>query len=92
MEVRLELSFHFQSLSSNRTLTAFPCLQFAAQGIMAASSRMLFAFARDDGLPFAKFFSKNNPRTGVPDRTVIFTAVWCIIFSLVYLVSAAWVS
>lgn len=61
-------------------------LQFAAQGIMAASSRMLFAFARDNGLPFAKFFSKNNPRTGVPDRTVIFTAVWCIIFSLVYLV------
>ncbi|KAG0655478.1 hypothetical protein C6P46_000875 [Rhodotorula mucilaginosa] len=72
-------------------LQVFPIIsmEFAAQGIMAASSRMLFAFARDDGLPFAKFFSKNNPRTGVPDRTVIFTAVWCIIFSLVYLGSNA---
>ncbi|POY71522.1 hypothetical protein BMF94_5443 [Rhodotorula taiwanensis] len=72
-------------------LQVFPIvsMEFAAQGIMAASSRMLFAFARDNGLPFAKFFSKNNPRTGVPDRTVIFTAVWCIIFSLVYLGSNA---
>ncbi|BGP56310.1 hypothetical protein JCM8202v2_003925 [Rhodotorula sphaerocarpa] len=72
-------------------LQAFPIvsMEFAAQGIMAASSRMLFAFARDDALPFSKFFAKNNPRTGVPDRTVIFTAVWCIIFSLIYLGSNA---
>jgi len=72
-------------------LQVFPIvsMEFAAQGIMCASSRNLHAFARDHGLPFSKFFSKLNPRTGVPDRAVIVTAVLTIIFALIYLGSSA---
>ncbi|GAA5912578.1 hypothetical protein JCM8208_002001 [Rhodotorula glutinis] len=72
-------------------LQVFPIIsmEFAAQGIMCASSRNLHAFARDRGLPFSTFFSKLNPRTGVPDRAVIVTAILCVIFSLIYLGSSA---
>jgi len=49
----------------------------------------MHAFARDRGLPFSTFFSKLNPRTGVPDRAVITTAILTIIFALIYLGSSA---
>ncbi|GAA5948583.1 hypothetical protein JCM21900_005181 [Sporobolomyces salmonicolor] len=72
-------------------LQVFPlvAMEFAAQGILCASSRMTHAFARDHGLPFSKFFSKLNPRTGVPDRAVILTSVLVIIFGLIYLGSSS---
>ncbi|GAA6040306.1 hypothetical protein JCM8097_009411 [Rhodosporidiobolus ruineniae] len=72
-------------------LQVFPIvsMEFAAQGIMCAASRMVHAFARDRGLPFSTFFSKLNSRTGVPDRAVFFTAAWTIIFALIYFGSSA---
>ncbi|CEQ42615.1 SPOSA6832_04457 [Sporobolomyces salmonicolor] len=95
-------------------LQVFPlvAMEFAAQGILCACSRMTHAFARDHGelsfhltwrteektantpafppgLPFSKFFSKLNPRTGVPDRAVILTSVLVIIFGLIYLGSSS---
>ncbi|GAA6022716.1 hypothetical protein JCM10207_008076 [Rhodosporidiobolus poonsookiae] len=72
-------------------LIVFPIVSmfFAAQGIMCASSRMNHAFARDRGLPFSGFFTRLNSRTGVPDRCVLLTVVWCTIFALVYLGSSA---
>ncbi|BGP17412.1 hypothetical protein JCM10213v2_005444 [Rhodosporidiobolus nylandii] len=72
-------------------LQVFPIvsMEFAAQGIMCAASRMVHAFARDHGLPFSKFFAHSNRSTGVPDRAVWFTAVWTIIFALIYFGSSS---
>ena len=53
---------------------------FAAQGILTGASRMTHAFARDNGLPFSKFFSKTNSKTGVPDRCVVLVTTLAIGF------------
>jgi len=50
---------------------------------------MTHSFARDGGLPFSKFFTKVNPKTGVPDRCVYLTTVLVIIFGCIYLGSSA---
>ncbi|KAJ3075708.1 hypothetical protein HDU98_007100 [Podochytrium sp. JEL0797] len=42
---------------------------------LQANSRMVFAFARDGGLPFSPFFAKMNSRVQIPVN-----AVWIIIF------------
>ncbi|GAA6061136.1 hypothetical protein JCM10212_001736 [Sporobolomyces blumeae] len=72
-------------------LQVFPivAMEFAAQGILCAASRMTHAFARDHGLPFSNFFSKSNARTGVPDRAVILTSTLVIIFGCIYLGSSS---
>jgi amino acid transporter len=66
-------------------LQVFPLvsMEFAAQGILCAASRQVFAFARDEGLPFSGFFGKADPKTGVPVRAVLFVAVWVEIFALI---------
>ncbi|GAA5939946.1 uncharacterized protein JCM15063_004352 [Sporobolomyces koalae] len=72
-------------------LQVFPivAMEFAAQGILCAASRMTHSFARDHGIPFSKFFSRSNRKTGVPDRVVILTTVLCIIFGCIYLGSSS---
>ncbi|GAA5952667.1 hypothetical protein JCM3765_002240 [Sporobolomyces pararoseus] len=72
-------------------LQVFPivAMEFAAQGILACSSRMTHAFARDHGLPFSMFFAKSNPKSGVPDRAVLLTSTLVIIFGLIYLGSSS---
>jgi LPXTG-motif cell wall-anchored protein len=62
---------------------------FAAIGILCASSRQTQAFARDRGIPFARFFAKESPRYGVPIPAITFTSVWVIIFGLIYLGSSS---
>ncbi|GAA6010600.1 hypothetical protein JCM11491_002990 [Sporobolomyces phaffii] len=72
-------------------LQIFPivAMEFAAQGILCAASRMTHSFARDHGLPFSKFFAKTNQKTGVPDRAVVLTSVLVVIFALIYLGSSS---
>ncbi|GAA5850360.1 hypothetical protein JCM5353_004359 [Sporobolomyces roseus] len=72
-------------------LQVFPivAMEFAAQGILCAASRMTHSFARDHGIPFSKFFAKSNPKTGVPDRAVYLTSTLVIIFGLIYLGSSS---
>ncbi len=43
----------------------------SANALMAEGSRSLFAFARDHGLPFSKFFAKVNPQRRVPTNSVL---------------------
>ncbi|GAA5886351.1 hypothetical protein JCM16303_002508 [Sporobolomyces ruberrimus] len=72
-------------------LQVFPivAMEFAAQGILCAASRMTHSFARDHGLPFSKFFSKTNSKTGVPDRAVLLTSTLVIIFAVLYFGSSS---
>ncbi|KAK8849460.1 hypothetical protein IAR55_004793 [Kwoniella newhampshirensis] len=71
-------------------LQIFPivAMAFTAQGLLTASSRMSYAFARDGGLPFSRIFAIMN-RNGVPIPSVLLTTVLVIIFGCVYLGSSA---
>ena len=72
-------------------LLMFPlvCTVFANISIMTASSRMTYAFARDRGLPFSKFFSKVHKGLDVPLNALILTLGVCIIFGCVFLGSSS---
>lgn len=60
-------------------------MQFcSAVSNVATTSRQLYAFARDDGLPFSKFLSSVNPRFKVP-LNALFTSL--IIVSLLSLIN-----
>jgi choline transport protein len=47
---------------------------FSANALMADGSRSLFAFARDHGLPFSKFFAKVDRRRQVPNYSILLCA------------------
>ncbi|KAL9480983.1 hypothetical protein ACSS6W_005769 [Trichoderma asperelloides] len=65
------------------------CLIFATFSVMTTSSRMIFAFARDGGLPASKFFARVHPRLGLPLNALILTSVVVIIFGLIFLGSSS---
>ena len=72
-------------------LLMFPliCLLFATTSIMTTSSRMCWAFARDGGLPFSKFFSKVNRSLDVPLNSLYLTTALVIIFGCIFLGSSS---
>ncbi|SCZ87486.1 BZ3500_MvSof-1268-A1-R1_Chr2-2g04952 [Microbotryum saponariae] len=78
------------SVAGSLCLQVFPVVSmfFAAQGLLTSSSRMCYAFARDGGLPFSKFFGRAN-KEGIPVNTLILNTVLVIIFGLVYLGSSS---
>ena len=39
---------------------------FSAIGLHATTSRMLWAFAREDGVPGSRYISRVEPRTALP--------------------------
>jgi amino acid transporter len=59
-------------------------MAFTAQAIMTASSRMSYAFARDRGLPFSRYFSIMH-KSGVPIPAVLLSTVCVIVFGCIYL-------
>jgi choline transport protein len=58
---------------------------FATIGIMASTSRLTWAFARDKGLPFSGMLSRIHPRFKLPLNAIILTAVINFILSLINL-------
>lgn len=56
---------------------------------MTTSSRMVYAFARDGGLPASKYLAKVHGRLVVPLNALIFTAVLVIIFGCIFLGSTS---
>ncbi|GAD97230.1 GABA permease GabA [Paecilomyces variotii No. 5] len=65
------------------------CLLFATTSIMTTSSRMIYAFARDGGLPASPFFSRVHPRLGLPLNALYVTTALVIIFGLIFLGSSS---
>ncbi|PLB49328.1 amino acid permease [Aspergillus steynii IBT 23096] len=65
------------------------CLAFATLSVMTTSSRMIFAFARDGGLPASKFFARVHPKLGVPINALGLTALVVVIFGCIYLGSTS---
>lgn len=72
-------------------LYIFPivCMMFTTTSLMATSSRMSYAFARDRGLPFSRVFAKVNRKLEVPLNALLWTTAWVIIFGCVFLGSSS---
>ncbi|KAB8206117.1 amino acid/polyamine transporter I [Aspergillus parasiticus] len=72
-------------------LLMFPlvCILFAATSIMTTSSRMIYAFARDGGLPASPFFSRVHPKLNVPLNALYLTFAVITVFGLIFLGSSS---
>lgn len=72
-------------------LLMFPliCLLFATTAIMTTASRMVYAFARDGGLPASGFFAKVHKRLGQPLNALILTTILTVIFGCIFLGSSS---
>ncbi|PWY71045.1 amino acid transporter, partial [Aspergillus sclerotioniger CBS 115572] len=57
-------------------------------GSQLSTGRMLWAFARDDGLPFSKFCSKVNNRFGVPINAQLCIGIIIALLGCIYLGSS----
>ena len=85
----------FYDATNNRAgsicLLMFPliCLLFATTSIMTTSSRMTYAFARDGGLPFSRFFAKVHSRLQLPLNALYLTTALVIIFGCIFLGSSS---
>lgn len=52
---------------------------------LAAVSRDLYAFSRDNGLPYSAWIAKIDPKLHTPTNAYIFSGVFACIFSLIYI-------
>ena len=57
----------------------------ATIGLVLAASRLCWAFARDNGLPYSSVFAKTHPTRQVPQNATILTAIFCILYGLIYI-------
>ncbi|KAK3723476.1 hypothetical protein LTR37_001728 [Vermiconidia calcicola] len=62
---------------------------FCAVNQVTTSSRQVFAFARDKGLPFHRFLSKVRPDSGVPVNSVYVTLTFAALLALIIIGSPA---
>ena len=60
------------------------CAVFA---VLASTSRLTWAFARDNGLPFSDFFAFVNPRYNIPIRTIILVSMVVALLGLINIAS-----
>ncbi|KAI1855229.1 hypothetical protein JX265_006630 [Neoarthrinium moseri] len=79
------------NMAGSTCLLIFPlvCMLFTTVSIMATSSRMSYAFARDRGLPFSSVFAKVHPTLDVPLNALLWTFGWVVIFGLIFLGSSS---
>ncbi len=67
-------------LSSLMTVIALA----SANGLMAAGSRSMYAFARDHGLPFSNVFSRVSSTKQIPIYAILLTAVLQMALNSIY--------
>ncbi|RMZ05201.1 hypothetical protein D0864_02535 [Hortaea werneckii] len=79
------------SLAATNAMTAFIIILSASSciTIMAGSSRQLFAFARDDGLPFSKWVARVRTGLDVPVNAILVSFTFAACISLVNIGSTA---
>ncbi|KAJ5092463.1 hypothetical protein NUU61_007333 [Penicillium alfredii] len=65
------------------------CLVFAIISVMTTSSRMIFAFARDGGLPASRVFAAVHPTLKLPLNALILTVMVVIAFGCIFLGSTS---
>ena len=67
-------------LSSLITVIVLVC----ANALLAEGSRSLYAFARDQALPFSGFFARVEPRRQVPVNAILLACVVQLAFNSIY--------
>ncbi|KAE8147897.1 amino acid transporter [Aspergillus avenaceus] len=72
-------------LQTYLTLLYYTCIP--SQWI--TSSRIAWAFSRDNGLPFSTYWSHIDPARQIPIRTTLLAAGFCLIYGLLYIASTA---
>ena len=83
---------YYQAIGSHAPVLFFSCwLVFiyigCVFGIVTATGRLIWAFARDNGMPFSSVFGRINPRLKVPVGANVLTCVFCLLFGLLYIAS-----
>lgn len=75
------------STSGAQALTAimFILVFMISVSTFVSASRQLFAFARDDGMPFPQWMKKVDPRLNVATRACYVTWGYIVVMSLIYL-------
>jgi choline transport protein len=81
-------SYHTPKDVADNQVIPIVAMAFTAQAIMTASSRMSYAFARDRGLPFSRYFAMMH-KSGVPVNAVLLSTVCVIVFGCIYLGSSS---
>ncbi|KAJ5380098.1 uncharacterized protein N7496_002526 [Penicillium cataractarum] len=51
------------------------------------SSRMTWAFSRDNGLPYSDYWSEIDSKRNIPIRATLLSAGFCVIYGLLYIAS-----
>ncbi|KAI9043603.1 amino acid transporter [Aspergillus affinis] len=72
-------------MQSYLTLLYYSCVP--SQWI--TSSRIAWAFSRDNGLPFSNYWKHIDPVRKIPVRTTLLAAGFCAIYGLLYIASTA---
>ncbi|KAK5651159.1 hypothetical protein OQA88_13206 [Cercophora sp. LCS_1] len=78
----------YNAVGSRGGATVMTCIMIvmAACGVVnniATSSRQLWAFARDQGMPFSGWFAKVHPRWGLPLNALGVSYVFAVLLSLI---------
>lgn len=79
-----------QSVSGTAVLVAYIILAlvFCATNVVTSSSRQLFSFARDNGVPFSHSLSQVSERYFFPTRAIACTIMVTIVLSLILIGSS----
>lgn len=83
-----------QAVKSNAGATAMTAIVlslmiFATIAVLAATSRMMWAFARDNGLPGSGYISRVEPRTKLPLYSIALSVVITMLLGLINIGSSA---
>ena len=58
-------------------------LMFCATNMVTTSSRQLFSFARDGGMPYSAWLSKVSPHNNIPTNAIICTTCFTVVLSAI---------
>ena len=83
----------YQATRSSTAATIFVVLLgvtlcFTCIAVQQTSSRLTWAFARDDALIFSKYLKRLDSRLDVPIWALLFNATWVFVLGCVYLASS----
>jgi len=74
-----------QSTAGTAVMVAYIifALIFCATNMVTTSSRQLFSFARDNGLPYSAWLAKVSPERRIPTNAILCTACFTLILSAI---------
>ena len=79
-----------QSVSGTAVLVAYMtmALLFCATNVVTTSSRQLFSFARDGGVPFSRYVAKVSETQFIPVTAIVCTIAVTVVLSLILIGSS----